>query len=87
MAGLQCLNAAEDGFGRRHVKVGKEIVKGGGVQLALDPRMNQQRFDFRAQHEVLAHLRVIQRLNAQPVASCEEFPFLLVPHRKRKHPQ
>ena len=45
----------------------------------------QKALDLRAEHQGLAHLGVVQGLNAEKIPGAEKLPFLLVPDDKGEH--
>ena len=47
--------------------------------------MVQKALDLRAEHQGLAHLGVVQGLNAENIPGAEKLPFLLVPDDKGEH--
>ncbi len=72
MAGRQLVNTAEHGFWRRHKLKSQVIVERLIVHLPLDPCILQNSLDFRGKNQIVAALRIVERLNTQAIAHQHE---------------
>jgi hypothetical protein len=55
------------------------------VERPLDVGVGKQRFEFRAEKEIVADGGVVKRLDADPVARQHQSPVAFVPEGRRKH--
>ena len=85
MAGGQSGNAFERRGRVGHIAKGKKIRDGFRIDFPANRGMLQQRFDFRAKDQSIAHKNIVQRLLANPVASQEELVFALIPNGHGEH--
>ena len=76
----------EKGFRAGGVLERKVVFQHGPVQLFLEVGMVQKAFDLRAKHQGVAHLGVVQGLDAEKVPGAKQLPFLFIPNDKGEHP-
>ncbi len=75
-----------DRLRRRHVLQREVRVDRGRAPLLRDLRVFEQRLDLGSKHDARRQQRVIQRLDAQPIAHEQQAPPRPVPQREREHP-
>ncbi len=86
MGGRQLGDRAVDGLRVRHVAVGEEILDRAVVERALEPGVDEQRLQLRAEDHLAARqLGPVERLLAQAVARQEQGLAALVPQREGEH--
>src|SRR5450755_683287 len=86
VARKQFLNALHQGPRCGYIVKRQITIQTMGAQPALDLGVNQNRLQFRAEVQVLAADREVQRLDPHAIASQDEATVRLPPERHREHP-
>ena len=83
----QLFQPAQDRAGSRHHTVQAQVVvQPGRIEAGVHPRGAQQRLRIRGKAEKARALRVVQRLDSQPVAGQEQLLRVHVPDGEGEHP-
>ncbi len=69
----------------RHVFQRQEVAEPLEVRPSLHGRVLEQRFDFRTEDEASASVRIVERLDAEPIAGQQQPLLPDVPQRKGEH--
>ena len=81
----QLVNALEEGFVAGRVLEGEVVFQRCGVEDFLEVGVAQEALDLRAEQQRLAHLRIVQGLDAEEIPCAEQRLFLLIPDDKGEH--
>ena len=81
----QLVNALEESFVAGGVLEGEVVFQRRGVEDFLEVGVAQEALDLRAEQQCLAHLRIVQGLDAEEIPCAEQRLFLLIPDDKGEH--
>jgi hypothetical protein len=84
--GRQLAHGAQDRLRRRHPLVGEIRGQRVGIELARDRRVDEHRLQLGGEDDLIGEQRVVERLDAQPVARQHQRLRWGVPHREPEHP-
>ena len=86
VAGQQAAHAAKERFCARRRMVRQIVGQRRVVQLRRDGARDDERLDLRGEVErAVRRVRVVERLDAEPVAGDEEFTSILIPDGEGEH--
>ena len=83
--GLELADAVDDAVRRGRAPEREEAADRAPVEVALDVDRLQQRLQLRREEELAAGLGIVERLDAQPVASHQQRPAARIPEGEGEH--
>ena len=81
----QQLHAVEKGAVGEKVLECEVFVQSGSVEARLERWVAAKRFHLRSKQKAVAHLRIVHRLNAKPVAGEQKALTIIVPDGEGEH--
>src|SRR5437667_609268 len=85
MTSFELANRLKDRQRRRNISQRQIVVKGLEVKAPVNP-VPEQRFGLRCKDQAVREVRIVERLDAEPVAREEESMPTRIPERQGKHP-